>query len=145
MKEINLYQIDDTIAKTMAPLLIKILEEKKKAFVYCSDKAKIKEIDDGLWVFGKVRFIAHVTIFEKDIEEISSWQRQPILISNEEDNKNEASHLVLASECSHDFIKNFERVFYFYEEYEGAKIKEFAQKFAKINSYKKIDGKWKAV
>ncbi len=145
MKEINLYQIDDAMAKTMAPLLIKILEEKKKAFIYCPNKAKIKEIDDGLWVFGKVRFIAHTTIFEKDIEEISSWKRQPVLISDEEENKNEASYLVLTSACSDNFIKNFERVFYFYEEGEAAKIKEFAKKFAKVNSYKKVDGKSKIV
>jgi hypothetical protein len=68
-----------------------------------------------------------------------------VLISDEEENKNEASYLVLTSACSDNFIKNFERVFYFYEEGEAAKVKDFAKKFAKVNSYKKVDGKWKIV
>ena len=147
-KEINFYQIDDIITKSLAPLLLKVLEENKKALVFCKDKVKIKEIDDGLWVFGKTKFIPHVTIFEKDIEQISDWKRQPIVISDEEVNKNSASYLVLTCDCTVDFVKNFERSFYFYDVDEFANVKNFVKNFDdefKINSYKKYDGKWQVV
>ncbi len=144
-KEINFYQIDDVVTKSLAPLLIKVLEDKKKALIFCADKAKIKEIDDSLWTFGKNRFIAHLTIFEKDIEQISNWKRQPILLSNEEENKNDADYLVIIDEPSNAFVSSFKRVFYFYDSSAIENVKKFAKKMGedfKIKSYKKIDTKW---
>lgn len=144
-QEINFYQIDDVITKSLAPLLIKVLEDKKKTLIFCVDKTKMKEIDDSLWTFGKNRFIPHLTIFEEDIEKISTWQRQPILLTNEEENKNDADYLVIIDEPSSPFISSFKRVFYFYEESAIGNVKKFVKNLesgTKIKSYKKVDGKW---
>lgn len=141
MTEINFYQIDDVITKSLAPLLIKITDEKKKALVYCSDAAKFKEIDDSLWSYGKYKFIAHATLADKDIVEFG-MARQPIFLINREENINEADYLVLVNEASEAFISKFARVFYFYEAQNIAAVKKFAQQFKKVNSYKKIDAKW---
>ncbi len=144
MNEINFYQIDDVPAKSIAPLLTKILDDKKKAMIFCNDLGLLKEVDEGLWQFGKVRFIPHVTIFEKDIEKISTWVRQPVVISNEEENKNNADYLLLLDEVSSEFAKNFKRIFFFYESQQINKAKAFAKKITanKIKSFKKEDGKW---
>jgi DNA polymerase IIIc chi subunit len=145
-QEINFYQIDDVITKSLAPLLIKVLEDKKKTLIFCANNAKMKEIDDSLWTFGKNRFIPHLTILESDIEKISTWKRQPILLTNEEENKNEADYLVIIDEPSKPFVASFKKVFYFYEESAIADVKKFAKnldKDVKIKSYKKVDAKWK--
>ena len=144
--EINFYQIDDVYAKSIAPLLIKAMDEGKKSFIFCSDEVKLAEIDKVLWQFSKTKFVPHVTNKETDIEEISSWERQPILLSDEEDNKNKADYLVLIDEPSSDFIAKFSRVFYFYTDEQIDEAKKFAAKFnegnSKLKSYKKLDDKW---
>ncbi len=130
--EINFYQVDETIIKALAPLLLKILEEGKKALIFCSDQAQIKAIDDSLWSYGRSKFIPHVTISDKDF----SFERQQILISNKEENSNQADYLVFLSEPSANFISSFSRVFYFFEE------GKFSAQSKPTNFYKKEDGKW---
>jgi len=144
-KEINFYQFDDTISKSMAPLLLKITDEKNKALILSKNPAIFKEIDDGLWQFGKYRFIAHCTIYEKDIEKISSFSRQPIVITDEENNVNHSQYLIIHERISINFLKNFRKIFFFYDSasYQQAiSFKKDLDDILKVNSYKKIDGKW---
>lgn len=144
--EINFYQIDDVYAKSIAPLLIKAMDEGKKSFIFCPDSDKLAEIDKVLWQFSKTKFVPHVTNKENDIDELSSWDRQPVLISDEEDNKNKADYLILIDEPTMDFVNKFNRVFYFYTDEDFGKAKSFAANFKKddqkVKSYKKYDGKW---
>ncbi len=130
--EINFYQVDETIIKSLAPLLIKVLEEKKKALVFCANQNQVKEIDASLWSYGRNKFIPHVTISDREFV----MERQPILITDKEENSSKADYLVFLSEPSEAFISKFSRVFYFYEE------GKFAAKSKPKNSYKKVDGKW---
>lgn len=143
--EINFYQADETIIKSLAPLLIKVLEENKKALVFCADEKKISEIDNSLWSYGRSKFIPHLTILDKDFAKEFPFERQPILISNKEENSNQADYLVFLDEPTSSFISSFKRVFYFYEESNLAQAKNLAQKLNPKNSYKKIDGKWARV
>lgn len=130
--EINFYQVDESISKSLAPLLLKILSEKKKVLIFCRKQAQINEIDEALWNYGRNKFIPHATIFDKEFE----LKRQPVLLSNKEENLNLADYLVFLDEPSEAFISKFSRVFYFFEEgNNSAKVKP--TKF-----YKKVDGKW---
>jgi len=131
-KEVNFYQVDEGIIKALAPLLIKILEEKKKVLVFCRSENLMKEIDNSLWSYGRNKFIPHVTISDREFE----MKRQPILITNKEENTNHADYLVFLDEPDEAFISKFSRVFYFYEP------GKFAAKTEPTNSYKKVDGKW---
>ncbi len=130
--EINFYQVDDTVGRSIAPLLLKILEEGKKALIFVKNENLIKEIDGALWVYGRNKFIPHVTIFDKEFE----MKRQPILITNLEENSNEADYLVFLDEPNEAFVSGFKRVFYFYE------AGKLSAKLRPTNSYKKQDGKW---
>ena len=136
--EINFYQVDETIIKSLAPLLLKILEEKKKVLIFCETQAQIKAIDDSLWSYGRNKFIPHITIYDKDF----SLERQPILISDKEENSNKADYLVFLDMPSEAFISKFSRVFYFFEESGLGQAKTVAKKVKPTNSYKKADGKW---
>ncbi len=131
--EINFYQVDETIIKSLAPLLLKVLDEKKKALVFCANAAQIKEIDGALWSYGRNKFIPHVTDLDhKEFE----MERQPIVITDKEENPNKADYLVFLSEPSEGFVTGFKRVFYFYE---PGKLQA---KLKPTNSYKKESGKW---
>jgi DNA polymerase IIIc chi subunit len=131
-KEINFYQVDESIIKAMAPLLIKVLDEKKKALVFCGSEILVKEMDASLWSYGRNKFIPHITVFDADFEML----RQPILITNKEENLNKADYLVFLDQPSEAFISSFSRVFHFYEP------GKLTTKLKPTNSYKKQDGKW---
>ena len=131
-KEINFYQVDEGIIKALAPLLIKVLDEKKKAVVFCGSENLVKEMDASLWSYGRSKFIPHVTVFDADFD----MNRQPILITNKEENLNKADYLVFLDEPSEAFLSSFPRIFHFYE---PGKLKT---KLKPTNSYKKQDGKW---
>ena len=130
--EINFYQVDETVGKSIAPLLLKVLEEKKKALIFTKNENLIKEVDGALWVYGRNKFIPHVTIFDKEFD----MKRQPILITNREENSNDADYLVFLDEPKESFISSFKRVFYFYE------AGKLSTKLKPTNSYKKQEGKW---
>jgi DNA polymerase IIIc chi subunit len=146
--EVNFYQIENIIetpiAKTMAPLLLKILEEKKKTLIYSKEIALIKAIDNELWNFGRNKFIPHVTVFDQGFVAL----KQPIFITNEENNHNEADYLLLLDEASKDFVSKFSRIFYFYDLSKIQAAKKAATSYKPIatdfNCYKKdsASGKW---
>ena len=140
--EINFYQVDETIIKSLAPLLLKVLEEKKKALIFCKEQNQVREIDSSLWSYGRNKFIPHVTNSDREF----IFERQPILISDKEENLNKADYLVFLSDVSEGFATGFSRIFYFFEPHNSAAAKILAKKFqplsSKFNSYEKKDGKW---
>lgn len=131
-QEINFYQVDEAVGKSIAPLILKVLEEKKRAIIFTKNENLIKEIDSNLWSFGRNKFIPHITIFDREFD----LKRQPVLITNREENSNQADYLIFLDEPSNSFTSNFKRIFYFFEA--GKNI----SKLKPTNSYKKQDGKW---
>lgn len=145
--EINCYQCDESIAKSIALLLTKIIEEKKRAFILINQnnqelaKQQAKDLDEGLWSFSKTKFIGHSTIFDQDFKP----NRQPVLISNQEENINNSDYLILTTEATKNFISKFEKTCYFYNEdsdYSSRIISQLREIAGKFNSYKKFQGKW---
>ncbi len=139
--EITFYQIDESLVKALAPLLLKMIDEKKKVLIFCSDQSKIQEIDGALWGYGRNKFIPHTTIFDKEF----SLRRQPILISNCEENSNEADYLIFLDEVSEAFLSSFSRVFYFFGSEKSSTALDLAKKLKPKNFYEKRDGKWVSV
>lgn len=129
---INFYQVDDDIVKAMGPILLKIIEENKRALIYLKDPLQIEKVDAGLWNYGRSKFIPHVTIFDKDF----ILTKQPIVISNLHENINHADYLIFLDEPETNFVEQFSRVFYFYTQLPKC------QNIKPDNIYKKIEGKW---
>lgn len=135
MPEINFYHSDENVAKPIAALLLKVLEEKKNALIFCGSEAQLKELDASLWSYGRSSFIPHVLDSDLDFD----FKRQPILLTTKEENLNEASYLIFLVEPSEAFISRFKRVFYFFED--GVKAASARVRADKV--FKKVDGIWK--
>ncbi|NBX53003.1 MAG: DNA polymerase III subunit chi [Proteobacteria bacterium] len=133
--EINFYAVEEDIVKAMAPILLKIIDDNKRAIIFVKGNDSIKKIDDSLWTYGRNKFIPHATIFDKDFVA----KDQPILISNQEDNINKADYLIFLDEPNIEFIQSFSRSFHFFENSSPCKIIE------PNNFYRKIDGKWQKI
>lgn len=135
--EINFYEVDDGVVKSMAPLLLKILDEKKRALIFANSQNYLQEIDNALWSYGRSKFIPHALIFDNDFES----KEQPILLTNKLQNTNKADYLIFLDEPDDlNFYQKFKRVFYFFQ-------LDLSSQENKINTkphnlYKKIAGKW---
>ncbi len=140
---INFYQTNDILHKSITPILIKILEEKKQALIFCQDLELLGQIDDGLWSFSKTKFIPH----GKENDNIKANQ-QPIFLSNNQENLNNANYLITFSKVEDEFIQKFEKTFYFFNDNSLKASKElwryYKEKSATLNFYKKEQDKWVA-
>ncbi len=139
--KINFYQTSDILHKNIAPILIKILEEKKKALILFKDEELLNQVDSGLWSFSKTKFLPH----GKDGDNIKITD-QPILLSQKEENDNNSSYLILFHQANDNFIANFEKIFYFFDEEnkkESQKLWRYYKNLdAELNFFKKEADKW---
>lgn len=133
MSEVNFYETgDEPIVKSIAPLLQKILEEGKKALIFCEDQKKLEELDKSIWSYGRTTFIAHITENDNDF----NFDRQPIILTSKEENLNKADYLIFLIDVQKQFLKSFKRSFFFFEEGENF------SKFKPDNYFRKEGGKW---
>jgi len=139
--EISFYQYDDLLVRSLAPIVIKSLEEKTKVLILCQDENQIREVDLTLWSYGRNKFIPHVKISDKGFD----IQRQPVLITDNQENLNEAEYLIFLVAPKEEFIKQFKRAFYFYEACDGAFAKELSKSLSPKRSFKKEEGRWVTV
>lgn len=124
--------------------MLKVISAKKKVLIYSQDPDRIKQIDDALWSFGRNKFIPHVTVFDQEFSKVPS-KRQPIFITNQQENTNEAEYLVILDEVAPKFLLTFERIFGFYNplsQHLTAKLTKTELKNIQVNSYKRKDGGW---
>ncbi len=130
--EINFYEVDESIVKGLAVILIKIINEQKKALIYCKSETQMQELDKQLWSYGRSKFIPHITINDQGFDLL----RQPILITNQSINANQADYLIFLDEVEIEFLNKFKRAFYFFENHPNiSNVKP-------DNSFKKENGKW---
>ena len=142
--EINFYQVDDIIYKSIAPLLIKVLDENKKALILCQDEQQVTEIDGGLWSFSKTKFVPHGTKADKIDHAL-----QPVFITNIEENFNQAGYLIMLSPAEEKFLKQFDKIFYFFSSGNVADARKLWAKYKSqsfsLNFYKKNESGWAKV
>jgi DNA polymerase IIIc chi subunit len=139
--EINFYQLENLDCKVIAQILLKIKEEKKRTLIYAKTDEILKQIDEVLWSFSKTKFLPHATKWEK-----VNPLEQPTFLTNEENNQNQAEFLLMLDEVSDDFLKKFEKIFYFFNNsnLESARklYSNYKKKSFSINFYKKDGDKW---
>ena len=126
------------MARSLAPIVIKSLEDKKKVLILCESEKQIKEVDSTLWSYGRNKFIPHATILDKDFD----IPRQPVLITHNQENLSQADYLVFLTEPKTEFVEQFARAFYFYGESGGENAKQISKSLKPKNSFMKQDGKW---
>ena len=145
--EINFYQVDDIIYKAIAPLLLKVAEDNKKTLIYCNSEKQLTEIDDGLWSFSKTKFLPHSTNLIKSDK--LKPEEQPIFITNQTENFNQAKYLIIFEDVGEQFLNQFEKAFYFFGSgniTEARKMwSKYKNKSNSLNFYKKDDSGWMKV
>lgn len=139
--EINFYQLENFDYKAIAAILLKVREENKRSLIFVKNEEIIKILDEGLWSFSKTKFLPHSTKFDR-----LKPSEQPTFITNEENNENKAEYLITLDEVNDEFLKNFQKAFYFFNNSNLEKARALYRKYQKqslsLNFYKKDGDKW---
>jgi len=91
------------VEKTITKLVEKIYGLKQNILIYCQDKNLVQIIDDILWSYSTKTFLAHATSSDPAPE------KQPIYITEKEENPNESSILIALGENIPDFYNKFSK------------------------------------
>jgi DNA polymerase-3 subunit chi len=88
--EIGFYHLTrSSLEQTLPRLLEKVLESGQRAVLRCADPTRLEALDRALWTYGKDGFLPHGSRADGFAE------RQPILLTTDEDRANGAEILVL--------------------------------------------------
>ena len=105
MTEINFYHLmRKTLEQVLPEMLSKTLERGLKAVVKVSDKTQSEELSKFLWVYSQDSFLPHGTSEDKYPEE------NPVLITDKDENLNNAEYLFLTNMTWSGKLNEYEKV-----------------------------------
>ena len=106
MTDISFYHlIKRSLENVLPKLLEKTLQAGGRAVIFASGEERVKEIDDLLWTYNPNSWLPHST--SKD----GFASEQPVLITCENNNANDASYLFLIDGIRLEQINGYQRVF----------------------------------
>ncbi|MDD2839959.1 MAG: DNA polymerase III subunit chi [Rickettsiales bacterium] len=145
MININFYCIEEDINQFLYSFLTKLSENQKKVIIYSENQEKIDKLDGLLWTMKKTAFLPHLKNTDK------GWEKTPLLITNEKENKINANFLLISNFLDDDeFLKQFEKTFYIFSPINQNMIieaennwKKYLKKEYNLGYLKKdMNGKW---
>lgn len=116
--QINFYQVQIDFEKTLCRLLEKIYDSGNFALVLFDSEDEMNVIDKTLWTFASRSFVAHGRY--NDIKP----DLQPILLSTQHNNLNNAQTIVAVNICDLDYA-SYEKVIFIFNNYEMDRSREF--------------------
>ncbi len=110
MTEISFYHLQtENVAAALPKLLERALDAGLRAIVRCAQSAQLKELDKALWSYDAASFLPH------GIDKSANAADQPILLSLNTDNPNQATAVFVIDQAPLDSLDGFERCFYMFD------------------------------
>ncbi|MCP4354978.1 MAG: DNA polymerase III subunit chi [Proteobacteria bacterium] len=132
----------DGLYSLLPSLLEKIIQKKHKVLISCNTEQIVKRVDDLLWNYNGSKFLPHGTNTE------DNTQDQPILITSEPENLNNADVLISFSGKQVSGFSSFLRVFDIFEnspeqlESGRGRWKDYKDKGYELSYFTSKDGHW---
>lgn len=145
MADISFYHLTQSrLEDALRALLGKALSNDKKVLLYGQDLTQLKQLDAALWESPADSFLPHGLDTDDDPE------FQPILLTNKEENLNEAEFIFAINGASRDFCTQFERCFDIFDGNNPDEVnkargrwKDFSATDAQLHYWKQVEGgKW---
>lgn len=113
MTEVSFYQVLNatpaSVDATLPILLEKALHTGKTVVVKCPNVERMQRIDEALWAYKEESFLPHGT------PDDGFKENQPIYLTTEDENPNNAEILVMVSGATSDDFSSYERVLDMFE------------------------------
>lgn len=114
----HLHERSVPVDQALARLALKAYQGGKRALVKAGSGARIKALDATLWTFDPASWLPHGTREDG----VSLAPEQPVYLTDEDDNPNEATFLFLLDGAWRDDVGTFERVFVLFDERDEAAL-----------------------
>lgn len=102
MSEIRFYHMElSTLDQTLPAITQKALQSGKRILIKTPDAKEAKRLDDLLWKYSADSFLPHGADGDK------TPARQPVFITAQNDNPNNAEIIILTHGCTHDDLSPF--------------------------------------
>lgn len=126
MAEVSFYHLTSTPLEKALPLLMeKVLASGKRGLVLVKEEAKLRTLDNVLWTYSSPKFLPHGT--EKD----GQAEKQPIFLTQKEENPNKAEMLVLVDGQEPAFLPQFSRVLDVFDGWDETQLAAARARWAK--------------
>ena len=127
MTEVSIYHLTTTtLEKVLPKLLEKVMELGKRCLLLASSEDRVESLNTVLWTYSTKKFLPHGS--KKD----GFAEHQPIWLSCDFENRNNASILVLTDNSAVESLDGFERCLDIFDD-AGQGAEMLAQK--RIQSY----------
>ncbi len=104
MTEVWFYHLQrQTLEQALPALLEKVLEAGKRAVVMTGSKERVEALDELLWTYGQGSFLPHGSARD------GAAERQPIWLTDEDENPNGATVLLLTDGAASARVDSYER------------------------------------
>lgn len=102
MTEVRFYHLETKpLERALPEILVKALEQKRRAVIKTPDSKSVKFLNDKLWTWQPDSFLPHGTEAEGHAEE------QPVWITDKDENPNKADILILTGGASSDQVSAY--------------------------------------
>ncbi len=109
MTEVLFYHLERSPLERVLPdLLEKCLQRGWRVIVQAGSRQRVEALDAGLWTYGDASFLPHGTDYQ------DNPQDQPILLTIENDNKNNAHVRFLVDGADTDDVSDYVRAIYMF-------------------------------
>lgn len=110
MAEVNIYRLSKTSwYKSFPKLLENIIAKGNRVYIFCQNQQLLESLDESLWSYEQLSFLPHATTSDPRPAD------QPILLSSNINNINNANILAIIGNAIPDNIISFEKIIYMYE------------------------------
>ena len=104
MTQVSMYELTVTpLEKTLPKLMEKVFESGKNSIIMASSEDRVENLNNILWTFSTLTFLPHGS--KKD----GFADLQPIWLTTQQENPNEATVMVLTDGAQHCDLEKFER------------------------------------
>ncbi len=131
MTEVSFYHMTRSpLDKVLPQLMLKLINSGNRAVLLASDGAMLQEADALLWRFSTNKVVPHGT------KEDGFTEEQPVYLTLQEENPNNANMLVVIGGAEPEYIDKFDRCL---DIFDGNNEAETAQARSRWQKYKEQD------
>jgi len=139
--KVSFYHLTKTMLDEALPkLLEKVLETDSKALVLSEEKAEQEKLSKIFWSVGGTRLIPNAIV--GDGESDGNEELQPVLISSDINNQNNANFLVLTGQSAEDNFSDFQRVLYIFNGNDNEELEFARNKWRSLTANDNLDLKY---
>lgn len=114
MTEVLIYRPTKVSAQKVLPKLLEsVIAKGNNVHILCETDDQVAQLDDFLWTYEQLSFLPHATYKDEQVE------KQPIILSVENKNLNNASVLVMMSQKLPENFSDFSKLIYIADSNQG--------------------------